>query len=324
MKHLYFRKNFSFPLLNCKIKGFIIHFISKVYAADLPREEKMYSSSLILEGGGMRGVYTAGVLDYFMERKLELATVYGVSAGALNGANYKSRQIGRSINTFTGFMGDKRYSGPKYLLTTGDWFNKDFVYGTIPNLLDKVDWEGFRKSPTALYAVLANVRTGRAEYKELKDVQIPVEMDILRASASLPILSKPVHIDGEVYLDGGICDSIPLRKSIADGHAKNVVILTRDKGYVKTAGSNNIAADTLYRKYPNFRQAMKSRHIVYNSQVRFVHKNAADGKAFVIQPKEPVSIGRLEKDKKKLWTLYHQGFNDAKECYDRLIEFLES
>lgn len=282
----------------------------------------MYSSALILEGGGMRGVYTAGILDYFMEKKLDFETVYGVSAGALNGANFKSKQIGRSINTFTGFMGDSRYSGPKYLIKNGDWFNTEFVYGTIPNLLDKVDYEGFRNSPTTLFAVVTNVETGEPEYLKVTDAL--TQMDVLRASASLPILSKPVEIEGKRYLDGGVADSIPLRKSVSDGNTKNVIILTRHKGYVKTQGANRMTADTLYRKLPRFARAMKSRHIVYNSQVRYTYAMEDEGKAFVIQPKEPVEIGRLEKDKKKLWTLYHQGFNDAKECYDSLLEYLNA
>ena len=281
----------------------------------------MYSSALILEGGGMRGVYTAGILDYFMEKKLDFSSVYGVSAGALNGANFKSKQIGRSVNVFTSYMGDENYAGPKHLLKTGNWFNNDFAYGVIPNLLDRVDYEGFKNSPVSLFAVLSNIDTGKAEYIQVTDAFR--QMDVLRASASLPILSKPVSINGARYLDGGVCDSIPLRKSVADGNEKNVVILTRDKSYVKSLGSNRVVADTLYRKYPDFATAMKNRHIIYNSQTKYVNAMENEGKAFVIRPKEPVEIGRLEKDKKKLWALYHQGFEDGKECFEQLVEYLE-
>ncbi len=276
--------------------------------------------ALILEGGGMRGVYTAGVLDYFMEKKLDFKIIYGVSAGALNGANYKSRQIGRSVTIFTRYTPDNMYSGPKYLLTEGSWFNNDFAYGTIPDLLVKADYETFKNNPATLYAVVSNIDTGRAEYMPVTDVK--EQMDVLRASASLPGLSDPVEIDGQLYLDGGICDSIPLRRSINSGNEKNVVILTRHRGYVKSQGSNGVMAKLLYGKYPNFANALTTRHIVYNYQTKYASRMEEERKAFVIRPREPVEIRRLEKDPKKLWDLYEKGFEDGKSNYDRVLEYI--
>lgn len=280
----------------------------------------MFDCALILEGGGMRGVYTAGILDYFLEQGLEFSSVYGVSAGALNGANFVSRQHGRSIRTFTEYLDDERYSGARYLFKNGDWFNIDFVYNEIPNKLDVVDWDTFAASKTKFYAVLSNVVTGKAEYHRVTDLR--KQMDTVRRSASLPLLSTIVNINGKKYLDGGICDSIPLYRSIQDGNRKNVVILTQHRGFEKQPVSNMGLVKLRYRRYPKFVRANRYRHLMYNNQTKYVYQKEKDGQAFVIQPKEPVNIDRLEKDTEKLWRLYRAGYNDAKENFDRLMKYL--
>ncbi|MBQ8604443.1 MAG: patatin family protein [Oscillospiraceae bacterium] len=279
------------------------------------------NTGLVLEGGGMRGSYTAGVLDYFIEKDMMFSDVYGVSAGALIGANYVCGQIGRGFRTLTGYIGNKDYSGIKHLIKEGNWFNVDFSYNKIPNELDPADYDAYRNSPMRFHSVIANLETGKAEYYHITDMT--KEMDWLRASASLPLLSQPVPLDGDIYLDGGISDSIPLEKSMADGNQKNVVILTQHRGFVKKPSGNRYPARIVYRKYPAFVKAMEERHNMYNRQTEFVYRQEKLGNAYVIQPEEPVQIARLEKDVSKLKRLYDIGYRDGKKHYEKIIEFLK-
>lgn len=278
-------------------------------------------TGLVLEGGGMRGSYTAGVLDYFMEKDVMFSDVYGVSAGALIGANFLCGQIGRGFRTLTGYIGDKRYSGVRHLIKEGNWFNVDFSYNRIPNELDPADYETYKNSPMRFHSVIANLETGKAEYYHITDMT--KEMDWLRASASLPLLSKPVPLKGQLYLDGGICDSIPIGKSMQDGNKKSVVILTQHRGFVKKPSSNRYPARVVYRNYPAFVKAMEERHNMYNAQTELAYSQEKLGKAYIIQPEEPVQIARLEKDRAKLKRLYDIGYRDGKKHFDRMIEFLD-
>lgn len=280
----------------------------------------MYDCGLVLEGGGMRGVYTSGVLDYFMEQGLEFSSVYGVSAGALGGANYVSRQQKRGVVTFIKYKHDERYAGIQHLLKTGDYFNSEFVYGEIPQKLNPVDYDAFTSNPTRLYVVVANVETGKAEYIHLTDLR--TQMDYLRASASLPFLSAPVEIDGKLYLDGGTCDSIPLAKSQEDGNKKNVVVLTQHRSYRKGFNKAMPAARVLYHNYPQFVQAMADRHIMYNRQTQYAYDQQKLGNTFIIAPNRPVDLGRMEKDASKMWLWYTIGREDAKASYEKMMEFL--
>lgn len=281
----------------------------------------MEKSALVLEGGGMRGAYTAGVLDYLMDKGVEFDTVYGVSAGALTGANYKSRQIGRGIRTFAAYLQDERYAGPQYLLKSGDWFNIDFSYNQIPNRLDPADYDTFNENKTDFYSVVSNVETGKAEYIKITDLR--KQMERLRASASLPLLSNIVVVDGKKYLDGGSCDSIPLKKSISDGHSKNLVILTQHRGFVKKPSANRYACRVMYNKHPNYVKAMNNRHLMYNRQLKYTYEMERLGKAFVIQPQKPVEISRLEKNPARLMELYHRGKVDAAKNFENLMEYLK-
>lgn len=280
----------------------------------------MINSGLVIEGGGMRGVYTAGVLDFFMEKDLYFEDCYAVSAGACHAASYYSKQIGRSLKVILDYINDKRYCSINSLIKTGDMFGAEMLYDIVPNELVLYDYDTFNKFKGNFYSVITNCKTGKAEYVKIKDMK--KDIIAVRASSSLPLLSRIVEINGEKYLDGGISDSIPIKKSIEDNHIKNVVILTRDKTYRKTKAVFLHLFKMKYKKYPNLVKSIENRYKMYNETIDFIEEKRKSGDAFVIQPKGPVSISRVEKDKTKLKALYNEGYNDAKECYEDLIKFI--
>ena len=281
----------------------------------------MIEAGLVVEGGGMRGVYTAGVLDYFMEKNLYFDDCYGVSAGACHISSYVSKQIGRSIKVTLDYINDKRYCSVNSLIKTGDMFGVEMLYDLIPNKLELYDYDTFNKFKGNFYSVVTNCKTGKAEYMKIKDMK--KDIIAVRASSSLPLLSRIVEINGKEYLDGGITDSIPIKKSIKDGHKKNVVILTRDKTYRKSKPKFLSFFKLKYKKYPNLVKAIENRYKMYNETLDFLEEEKAKNKVFIIQPKLPVKISRIEKDKDKLKALYDQGYEDAKELYEDLMKFLE-
>ena len=281
----------------------------------------MIEAGLVVEGGGMRGVYTAGVLDYFMEKNLYFDDCYGVSAGACHISSYVSKQIGRSIKVTLDYINDKRYCSVNSLIKTGDMFGIEMLYDLIPNKLELYDYDTFNKFKGNFYSVVTNCKTGKAEYIKIKDMK--KDIIAVRASSSLPLLSRIVEINGKEYLDGGITDSIPIKKSIKDGHKKNVVILTRDKTYRKSKPKFLSFFKLKYKKYPNLVKAIENRYKMYNETLDFIEEEKAKNKVFIIQPKLPVKISRIEKDKDKLKALYNQGYEDAKEIYEDLMKFLE-
>lgn len=281
----------------------------------------MIEAGLVVEGGGMRGVYTAGVLDYFMEKNLYFDDCYGVSAGACHISSYVSKQIGRSIKVTLDYINDKRYCSVNSLIKTGDMFGVEMLYDLIPNKLELYDYDTFNKFKGNFYSVVTNCKTGKAEYMKIKDMK--KDIIAVRASSSLPLLSRIVEINGKEYLDGGITDSIPIKKSIKDGHKKNVVILTRDKTYRKSKPKFLSFFKLKYKKYPNLVKAIENRYKMYNETLDFLEEEKAKNKVFIIQPKLPVKISRIEKDKDKLKALYNQGYEDAKEIYEDLMKFLE-
>lgn len=281
----------------------------------------MIEAGLVVEGGGMRGVYTAGVLDYFMEKNLYFDDCYGVSAGACHISSYVSKQIGRSIKVTLDYINDKRYCSVNSLIKTGDMFGVEMLYDLIPNKLELYDYDTFNKFKGNFYSVVTNCKTGKAEYIKIKDMK--KDIIAVRASSSLPLLSRIVEINGKEYLDGGITDSIPIKKSIKDGHKKNVVILTRDKTYRKSKPKFLSFFKLKYKKYPNLVKAIENRYKIYNETLDFLEEEKAKNKVFIIQPKLPVKISRIEKDKDKLKALYDQGYEDAKELYEDLMKFLE-
>ncbi len=282
----------------------------------------MYQAGLVLEGGGMKGAYTTGVLDFFLEKGIEFSRVYGVSAGAIHMMSYLSKQKKRSINIGIKYAGDKRYCSVESLLRTGDIFNVDMCYNLIPRKYDPFDNEAYLRYRGKAFAVVTNIETGKPEYLRVKDGF--ADLPKVRASASLPLVSRNVEIDGKLYLDGGISDAIPIQKSILDGNEKNIVILTKEVGYVRKPSGQLGAIKLRYRKYPKVYELMKNRHTAYNNTMDFLRRQQENGQAFVIQPKNPSEVGRLEKDPAKIDALYKEGYRDAAECYEQMIQYLES
>lgn len=275
---------------------------------------------LVLEGGGMRGVYTAGVLDFFLEENFFVDGVIGVSAGAVQAVNFVSRQEKRGFRVIATYVNDKRYMSFRSLLLTGDLFNRKFCYERIPNELDPFDYETFRNSSTRCYATATNVLTGEASHLELKDLHD--DIDKLRASGSLPLVSNLVNIDGIPHLDGGIADSIPFDAFRRMGYGKSIVVLTRAKGYRKSPNRLMPIIRFKYRKYPRFIAACENRFRVYNETLDALEAAEARGDVFVIRPQKTVEVARLERNASKLEALYREGFAEAKERFDDLKRFI--
>ncbi len=275
---------------------------------------------LVLEGGAMRGMYTSGVLDAFLDEKIEFDDIIGVSAGTLFGVNFLSKQRGRAIRYNKRFSKKLNYMGLFSLLTSKNIINKKFAFYEVPFKLDVFDNEEYKKSNTNFYATVTNVETGKPEYILLKDVF--EQMELLRATSAMPFVSEIVDIDGKKYLDGGVSDSIPFEKCISMGCNKTVVVLTRDINYRKKPHSDKIHK-MFYKKYPEFIKVSSSRYKTYNESVEKLIELEEKGEVFVIRPSEPIGIGRLEKDPQKLQSVYELGFNDAKKNIEKLKKYLE-
>lgn len=276
-------------------------------------------TGLILEGGAMRGMYTAGVMDVMMDHDICFDGIIGVSAGALFGVNYLSRQKGRVIRYNKKYNGHKEYMGLIPLLKEGNIVSTRYAYERVPRLYDVFDNETFKASETRFYAVVTNLQTGQPEYMPVEDVY--EQMDILRASGSMPFVSKPVQIGDQLYLDGGVSDSIPFAFFQKQGYDRLVVILTRDLDYRKKAMSP-LMIDAGYHKYPEFCRQLKKRHQVYNKSVRMLKNQEEKGKIFVIRPSVPIGIKRIETDPDKLQMVYDEGVKDATDCMERLLAYL--
>lgn len=277
---------------------------------------------LVLEGGGLRGIFTAGVLDFFMENNIEVDNCIGVSAGAVLGVSYMSKQHKRGFTAIADHINKREYASFYNWVKTGNFFEVEYSYHKIPEKYNPFDNETFKKNKTEFQAVITNCRTGEAEYPQIKDAI--KEIDVLRASASLPFLAKLVTLNGEDYLDGGVSDPIPLKYSIEKGNTKNIVILTRDKNYrKKRKGGMGKITKMVYKKYPKFVEAMKTRYSRYNETLEYVYELEKQGKIFIIQPKDPLTLGRIEKNKEKLEAVYNIGYEMAKERYEELKKYLE-
>ena len=265
-------------------------------------------TGLVLEGGGMRGLYTAGVLDAFMDNGIKADVIFGTSAGVTFGINLPSGQRGRVLRYNTALVSDKRYISLRSLLTTGNIVNTEFAYDTLPNVLDPFDYDAYENSGVRFFATVTNVNTGKAEYMELDDGRN--QMDIIRASASLPFLSRKVYINGEPYLDGGISDNIPLDKCLEMGCDKTIVVLTHPKGYIKKEDLYGLSK-IFYPKDKNLQEAFRVRSEVYNRRLRQIDRMEEEGKIIVFRPSREVKVSRLEKDPAKLKALYDLGLSDA-------------
>lgn len=282
----------------------------------------MQKIGLILEGGGMRGAYTAGVLDFFMDKDIEFTACYGVSAGSVHACSYLSKQRGRAIRVGVDYLDDREYASAYNLIKTGNFFGTEMCYDRIPNELNPYDYEKFNDYKGDFYAVVTNCLTGQPEYLKITDLKR--QIDYIRASCSLPLMAEMVTIGGVPYLDGGISDSIPVRRSVRDGNTKNVIILTRDVSYRKKQNELLSVIKIKYSKYPNLVEAMTKRHKVYNMTLDYIKKQEEKGNVLVIRPSAPVKIGRLEKDKKKLSELYNQGYRDTSKKYEDLVSFMKN
>lgn len=278
-------------------------------------------TGLVIEGGGMRGIFAAGVLEYLLDNDIKVDYVIGVSAGACHGCSYVSGQKGRAFAVCTDYMDDPRYGSVQSLLKTGDYFGKKFMYHTIPEELNPVDNESFKKSGIMFEVGVFNCITGESEYPEIKDMF--EDVDWIAASASLPLFAKMVDIGGYQYMDGGLSDSIPVKHAQEIGCDKVIVILTRERGYRKAASKSIPLIKAKYKDYPKLIDALKRRHTVYNETLEYIDEEEKKGNVFVIAPVKDLGVGRLEKDRNKLKNAYLEGYYVTESYGDKLKEFLE-
>lgn len=280
----------------------------------------MATIGLVLEGGGMRGLFTAGVLDAFLDEEIVFDKIIGVSAGACHACSYVSKQKERAKNTNLNYLQDYRYASLRNWITRGDYFNPKFLYDTIPNKLDLFDHDTFNQSKTKLFAVITDVETSKPIYYPLQDMEKDIQG--LRASASLPLLSRKVLLNGRYYLDGGISDSVPLKK-IQEECDKVIVVLTRERGYRKKGKELNGIMKIVYRKYPNLVSKMEMRSSEYNQTMDYLDEQERQGKVLVVAPFKKIEIGRLEKNKEKLENLYYHGVEIVQKQKNKIKEFLK-
>jgi predicted patatin/cPLA2 family phospholipase len=277
--------------------------------------------NLVLEGGAMRGQFTAGVLDCFMDNGIMPTRAIGVSAGALNGFNYVAGSRGRTCYLNTKYCTDWRYLSMRSFAATGNAFNVEFVFDTIPNKLDPFDYSSYETSPLSLISVASNLELGEADYCPLRDPGTQIEY--LRASASMPLVSKIVEIDGKKLLDGGVTDSIPIDYSIMTGTGKHIVVLTQDASYIKGPNKGMPVIRRVYADYPYFIDRVEQRHFEYNRTCRKLERLSKSEEIFLIRPPEPVTVASLEHDPKKLYDLWLVGYKQAQKNLKALTAYLE-
>ncbi|WP_394960404.1 patatin family protein [Candidatus Allofournierella merdavium] len=276
-------------------------------------------TGLVLEGGAMRGMFTAGVLDVFLAAGVHADGVVGVSAGALFGVNYLSGQAGRAIRYNKRYNRDKNYMGLRPLLREGNLFSTRYAYDLVPRKLDPFDDDAFQKSGVPFYAVVTDVDTGLPRY--IRVTSVFEQMDALRASGSMPFVSRPVLLDGRRYLDGGVSDSIPFRWMSAQGYDKLIVVLTREEGYRKTP-MNPALLRLLGMRSPALARRLARRHDDYNRALEELERWQAEGRAFVVRPSRKTPISRIETDPDKLQQVYDLGLADGKACLPALRAYL--
>ena len=274
---------------------------------------------LVLEGGAMRGMYTAGVLDVFLDNDIKIDGIVGVSAGVLFGVNYLSRQKGRAIRYNKQYAKDKRYMGIRSFITTGNIINKEFAYYELPSKLDIFDENTYEESDTEFYATITNVYTGKPEYVKVENVF--EQMELLRATSEMPFVSKMVTLGNNKYLDGGISDSIPIEKCKEMGYDKIIVILTRPIEYRKTK-SNSLITKLRYFKYPNLVKTINTRYKNYNETIQKIIDMENKQQIFVIRPSKDLHIKRIERDENKLQEMYDLGVQDCKKNLEKLNRYL--
>ena len=282
----------------------------------------MAKTGLVLEGGGMRGLFTAGILDVLMENNVTFDGVVGVSAGATFGCNFISHQIGRTLRYNMSQRKNPKYMGIRSLIKTGDYVGGEYAYHVLPTKLDVFDFEAFEKNPTEFHVVTTNVRTGEPVYRRLDKIDY-TGMEWIRASASMPIISRPVVIGDLALLDGGIADSIPLKYFENEGFTKNIVILTQPKGFKKKLTKLMPVFKATMRKYPAIIEGMSKRHLMYNQELEYITQQQEAGKCMVICPSDTLPIGRTEQTPKKMQFVYDMGRKAGIDNLETIKHFIE-
>lgn len=293
--------------------------------ADLQRGRVIVidQTGLVLEGGGMRGVYTAGVLEYFLEQEIFFPYVIGVSAGACNAASYLSKQRGRNKTVTINYASDPRYISWRNFLKNGQFFGMDFIFDEIPNHHVPYHYDVFYQGSSEFVVGTTDCITGEPVFYKKEDYQQEL-LTVLRASSSLPFIAPEVRFQERILLDGGISDPIPIKKAQQDGFAKNIVVLTRNQGYLKKPSRFHFLVD---RKYPNYRglqTALRNRYKVYNDTLAYLEQEEKAGNIFIIRPVDPLKVGRMERNPQKLQELYEKGYTDAKANHNKMESWMQS
>ena len=273
------------------------------------------NTALVLEGGGMRGVFTCGVLDYLMDHHIEFPYTVGVSAGACNGLSYMSHQRGRGKFSNIDLLAKYKYIGIRPLLKRRGLIDQQLLFHRFPDRILPYNYKAYAENPNRFEMVTTDCRTGKACYWEEKHDEKRI-IDIVKASSSLPYACPIIHVDGRPMLDGGIVDSIPLLRAVEQGYDKLVVVLTRNKGYRKSV-KEVLVPRFIYKEYPRLRVALRNRNKIYNEQLELVERLEDEGKIVVIRPEEPIVVGRMETNVRKLTDLYKQGYACAKKVMER-------
>ena len=284
--------------------------------------KKETKTALVLEGGAMRGIYTAGVLDVLLKNNIKVDAVIGVSAGAIHGCSYVSEQYKRSINYYKECRKNYRFMSFKSFFKTGNIVDTEYCYHEIPDVIFPFDHDTFEKSSTKFYVTVTNIETGEPEYIYLKSLR-KENIDYLRASASMPVVSQIVEIGGKKYLDGGMSDSIPIEYFRSIGYDKCIIVKTKDKSFKKTKEKIFPIAKKMYKEYPKFVEKLKNRHIDYNNQISEIRELEKEGKVLVIEPSRKLKISRLEKKIENVAEAYNQGRIDASNKLKYIKKFLK-
>jgi len=277
---------------------------------------------LVLEGGGLRGMFTAGVIDRFMEWGISFPHIVGVSAGCCFGVNIKSHQIGRALRYNVAMVDEPRYMSLRSWIKTGEYINSEFCYHVVPTQIDIFDMDTFNADPTRFDCVCTDVFTGQPVYHTLAHMS-DHELEWVRATASLPLVSKPVHVDGQVLMDGGLSDSIPLKYMEQQGFARNIVVLTQPLGYRKKPTGGMPLFRWAMRKYPKIIECLEHRHEMYNAQLEYVEAEARAGRILLIAPPDKLPIGRIEMNAAKLKHIHRIGLETADAMQQQILDFLK-
>lgn len=291
---------------------------------EIMEETQQKKFGIVMEGGGMRGLYTAGVIDILMENDIYADSAVGVSAGAVFGCNYKSRQIGRVLRYNKKYCKDKRLASVRNWITTGDVYSKEFGYNELPWKLDIFDRETYSQDPMHFTVVCTDLDTGKPVYHECQNGDVE-DIEWMRASASIPVASRPVKLAGKKLLDGGVSDPIPVEWMLAQGYEKVVVVLTRDAQYRKTANPKlQLFLKMVLHKYPAFLKDLEERHIHYNETLDKLSSLEKEGRVHIIRPSQPIKAAMIERDENNLEQIYQTGREDMKKDLDKLTSYLQA